>query len=65
MESRLSEGRADLETTHRSTSACMLANISLRVGRKLRWDSKTAQFIGDAEANKLVNEERRKPWNII
>jgi hypothetical protein len=56
---------ADMETTHRSTSACLLANISLRLGRKLRWDSKQEQIIGDAEANKMLNEERRKPWNLI
>ncbi len=56
---------ADLETTHRATSACMLANVSLRLGRKLRWDGKQEQFVGDAEANKMLNEERRKPWNII
>jgi hypothetical protein len=43
----------------------MLANISLRLGRKLRWDGKQEQFIGDAEANKMLNEERRKPWDIL
>jgi len=56
---------APLELTHRATSACILANISLRLGRKLRWDGKQEKFIGDAEADKMLNEERRKPWNII
>lgn len=56
---------SDMETTHRATSACILANISLRLGRKLRWDGKQEQFVGDAEANKMLNEERRKPWSII
>jgi predicted dehydrogenase len=56
---------ADMETIHRSTSACILANISLRVGRKVHWDSAKEQIIGDAEANKRLNEERRPPWNII
>ena len=31
---------SDIETTHRTTSACLIANVSLRVGRKLRWDRK-------------------------
>jgi len=37
----------------------------MRVGRKLRWDRDKEQFVGDAEANKLLNEERRAPWNVI
>jgi predicted dehydrogenase len=56
---------ADIETTHRTTSVCHLANISLRLGRKLRWDRDKEQFVGDADANKMLNEERRKPWNVI
>jgi predicted dehydrogenase len=54
-----------IETTHRSTSVCIIANISLRLGRKLKWDREKEQFIGDAEANKMLNEERRKPWDVI
>ena len=53
---------SDMETTHRSVSACLLANIALRTGRKLHWDAQREQCLGDAEADKLLNEERRKPW---
>jgi hypothetical protein len=56
---------SDIETTHRTTSTCIMANISVRLGRKLRWDRDKEQFIGDAEANKMLNEERRKPWDIL
>jgi hypothetical protein len=42
-----------------------MANISLRQGRKLRWDREKEQFIGDAEANKMLNEERRAPWDVV
>jgi len=56
---------SDIETTHRTTSACLIANVALRTGRKLRWDRDKEQFIGDAEANKLLNEERRAPWNVV
>ena len=42
-----------------------MANISLRLGRKLRWDRENEQFIGDADANKMLNEARRKPWDVI
>jgi hypothetical protein len=37
----------------------------VRLGRKLRWDRENEQFIGDPEANKMLNEERRKPWDVI
>ena len=56
---------SDIETTHRTTTVCHLANISARLGRKLRWDREKEQFIGDADANKMLNEERRKPWDVI
>tara|TARA_B100001093_G_scaffold518384_1_gene602987 strand:+ start:1312 stop:1443 length:132 start_codon:yes stop_codon:yes gene_type:complete len=32
-------------------TTCHLANISIRLGRKLKWDSKREQIIGDDEAN--------------
>jgi len=35
------------------------------VGRKLRWDAKKEDFIGDAEASKLLTREQRAPWNLI
>ena len=30
---------SDLESSHRVVNACHLANLSLRLGRKLRWDA--------------------------
>ncbi len=32
---------SDVETAHRSTTICNLANLSMRLGRKLNWDSDT------------------------
>jgi len=55
---------SDIETTHRSTSACILGNISLRLGRKLRWDGQREKFIDDPEADKLLTKEYRKPWVV-
>ncbi len=39
---------SDVETAHRSTIAPHLANISLRTGRKIRWDAGREQIIGDS-----------------
>ena len=42
---------ADLASAHRVAVACHLANLSLRLGRSLKWDWKTNTVPGDAEAN--------------
>jgi hypothetical protein len=55
---------SDIETTHRATSACIVGNISYKLGRKLHWDRDKEQFVGDAEANKMLTKEYRKPWKV-
>jgi predicted dehydrogenase len=57
---------SDVETTHRSTSAPHVANISYKLGgRKLHWNRDTEQFLDNPEANKLLTKQYRKPWNVI
>jgi predicted dehydrogenase len=55
---------SDVETTHRSTSAGLLGVIAYKLGRKLKWDAQQERFPGDAEANKLLTKEYRKPWKL-
>jgi len=55
---------SDVESQHRSVSACHLANISLRLGRKLQWDAKKEEFIGDSEANGMLSRPQRAPYAI-
>jgi len=44
---------------------CHLANISYRVGnRKLKFDGATEKFVNDAEADKYLNGDYRKPWIV-
>jgi predicted dehydrogenase len=54
---------SDLESAHRVATACHLANVSLRTGRKLRWDPAKEEIIGDAEANAMLVRPYRKPWD--
>jgi len=49
---------------HRSVSTCHLANISMRLGRKLTWNPRTEQFVGDDEANRWLSRPRRKPYDF-
>jgi predicted dehydrogenase len=54
---------SDLESSHRVTTVCHLANISLRVGRRIRWDSEKEEIIADPEAAKMLVRAYRAPWD--
>ena len=42
---------ADIEEGYMSAAACILANLSLQLGRSLQWDHAKGIVVGDAEAN--------------
>jgi predicted dehydrogenase len=54
--------KCDIEVAHRSTNMSLLGNLSLKLGRSLKWDGEKEVVIGDEEANKLLSREYRKPW---
>lgn len=56
---------SDVEDAHRVATACHLANISLRTGRKIRWDSKKEEILGDKEASAMLERPYRKPWDQV
>jgi hypothetical protein len=41
-----------------------LGNISMRLGRKLRWDPAAERFIGDAEADRMLSRAYRGEWSL-
>jgi len=53
---------ADIEQGHISTASCILANLSLQLGRSLTWDAEAGQVKGDDEANKLLARDYRGEW---
>ena len=57
------EPNSDLESGHRVVTVCHLANISLRTGRKIRWDPEKEEIIGDADAATMLVRPYRKPWD--
>jgi predicted dehydrogenase len=59
-----SRGRpvADIEEGYISTTACILANLSMKLGRTLQWDQAAGRVIGDDEANRLLRRPYRAPW---
>ena len=55
---------SDVFSQHRSVSVCHLANISMRLGRKLHWNPESEQFVADDEANTWLRREQRKGFEI-
>lgn len=54
---------ADIESAQEVVTTCHLANISLRIGRKLTWDAAKEQIVGDPQANEMLTRPYRKPWD--
>ena len=55
----------DLELGHRTAIICNLGNMSLRLGRTIRWDPDKEVVIGDKEAAAMCTQEYRAPWNNV
>ena len=53
---------ADIEEGCTSTTACILANLALKLGRTLEWDHEQGRVRGDEEANALLRRPYRAPW---
>ena len=53
---------ADIEQGYISSASCIMANMSMKLGRSLAWDPVKQQIIGDAEANRLLRRPYRAPW---
>ena len=60
----MQHGSGHAEAAHRTVTVLHLTNISIRVGRKIKYDPVAEQIIGDEEANRLVNQPMRAPWHL-
>ena len=41
-----------------------VCDISLRLGRKLTWDTPNDRFVGDDDANAMLSRAARSPWSV-
>jgi Oxidoreductase family, C-terminal alpha/beta domain/Oxidoreductase family, NAD-binding Rossmann fold len=51
----------------KAVNTCVLAhlgNIAYQLKRSLKWDSAAQQFVGDEQANRMVDRGRREPWQL-
>jgi predicted dehydrogenase len=53
---------ADIEQGFQSSTACILANLSQKLGRSLIYDMEKGVIPGDEEATKLLARPYRAPW---
>ena len=53
---------ADIEEGYISTTSCILANLSQKLGRSLTWDRERGQILGDDDANRLLLRPYTGPW---
>lgn len=49
---------------HRVSTVCHLANIAIKLGRKLKWDPKSERFENDDSANAMLSRTMRSPWKL-
>jgi myo-inositol 2-dehydrogenase/D-chiro-inositol 1-dehydrogenase len=56
---------SDANSVGVSTICCHLANISIRLGRPLRWDPATETFINDSQANDMLARKQRVGYEVI
>ena len=52
------------EIGHRSITVAHLGNIVMLLGRKIQWDPKAEQIIGDKSANRMLSRPMRAPWYL-
>jgi hypothetical protein len=56
---------SNVEIGHRSTSACLLGNVSFRSHQRLVWDVANQKLIsGGPEAEQYLSREMRAPWKL-
>lgn len=53
---------APAEIAHRSTSACLLNHIAMKLPGKLFWDPLKERFKNDDEANSMLSRSQRHPY---
>lgn len=54
----------DIELAVNTVTVSHLAMVAYTLGRSLKWDAATQRFAGDDEANRLIDQARREPWQL-
>lgn len=58
--------QSDIEIGHRTSSACLLANVALRSKERIEWDvANQTMTRGGPDAKKLLTRDYRAPWKLV
>lgn len=55
---------SSIDDGHRASTLGNVADIMVRLGRKVKWDWKTERFVDDDEANAMLSRPMRSPWTL-
>ncbi len=55
---------SDVETHHRTMTTCHLCNISLMLGREVKWNPETERFVDDPAADALIARASRPGFTM-
>jgi predicted dehydrogenase len=55
---------ASAEIGHRTATICHLNNISMQLGRPIKWDPAMETIHDDAEASAMLRPTMRSPWSL-
>ncbi len=52
------------EIGQRCFAIAHIGNISMMLGRKLRWNPQKEEFVNDEQANRMLSRSMRSPWHL-
>ena len=56
---------SDVLSQHQSVTTCHLGNISMRLGRPLKWNPNREEFVDDSQANGWLKREQRAGFEVV
>ena len=56
---------SDVLSQHQSVTTCHLGNISMRLGRPLKWNPNREEFVDDSQANGWLKREQRTGFEVV
>ncbi|MBC8870523.1 MAG: Gfo/Idh/MocA family oxidoreductase [Planctomycetes bacterium] len=53
---------APVEAGHAATTLCNIADVAIRLNRRVTWDPAAGSFVDDSEADRMRSRATRSPW---